>query len=350
MAGKIEQVFTLKEVAERLAGQVIGDEEIRITGINSLAEASEGDISFFADPRYKDQLQQTRASALLVSCRLDRFSGSQVIVANPALAYAKVASLFASPPARYPGVSDRAFVQQSASLGNNVSVYPSVYVGEKAEIGNEVILYPGVFVGDRVRIGRRTVLFPNVTVMHDCLIGNDVVIHAGCIIGADGFGFVREGAANVKIPQLGIVQIDDQVEIGANSCIDRASLGRTWIRSGVKTDNLVHVAHNVVIGEDTVIVAQTAIGGSARVGKQVVIGGQVAVGDHVTISDRVMIGSQSGVPKSIPKGEVVSGTPAIPHRLWLKTSSLIPRLPDYIARLRALEEKVADLQKLFSGR
>jgi UDP-3-O-[3-hydroxymyristoyl] glucosamine N-acyltransferase len=350
MAGKIEQVFTLKEVAERLAGQVIGDEEIRITGINSLAEASEGDISFFADPRYKDQLQQTRASALLVSCRLDRFSGSQVIVANPALAYAKVASLFASPPARYPGVSDRAFVQQSASLGNNVSVYPSVYVGEKAEIGDEVILYPGVFVGDRVRIGRRTVLFPNVTVMHDCLIGNDVVIHAGCIIGADGFGFVREGAANVKIPQLGIVQIDDQVEIGANSCIDRASLGRTWIKSGVKTDNLVHVAHNVVIGEDTVIVAQTAIGGSARVGKQVVIGGQVAVGDHVTISDRVMIGSQSGVPKSIPKGEVVSGTPAIPHRLWLKTSSLIPRLPDYIARLRALEEKVADLQKLFSGR
>jgi UDP-3-O-[3-hydroxymyristoyl] glucosamine N-acyltransferase len=350
MAGKIEQVFTLKEVAERLAGQVIGDEEIRITGINSLAEASEGDISFFADPRYKDQLQQTRASALLVSCRLDRFSGSQVIVANPALAYAKVASLFASPPARYPGVSDRAFVQQSASLGNNVSVYPSAYVGEKAEIGDEVILYPGVFVGDRVRIGRRTVLFPNVTVMHDCLIGNDVVIHAGCIIGADGFGFVREGAANVKIPQLGIVQIDDQVEIVANSCIDRASLGRTWIRSGVKTDNLVHVAHNVVIGEDTVIVAQTAIGGSARVGKQVVIGGQVAVGDHVTISDRVMIGSQSGVPKSIPKGEVVSGTPAIPHRLWLKTSSLIPRLPDYIARLRALEEKVADLQKLFSGR
>jgi UDP-3-O-[3-hydroxymyristoyl] glucosamine N-acyltransferase len=233
-------------------------------------------------------------------------------------------------------------------MGNNVSVYPSVYVGDRAEIGDDVILFPGVFVGDRVKIGKRTVLFPNVTVMHDCTIGNDVIIHAGCVIGADGFGFVRNGAANVKIPQLGIVQIDDQVEIGANSCIDRAALGKTWIRSGVKTDNLVQIAHNVVIGEDTVIVAQAAIGGSAHIGKQVVIGGQVAIADHVDISDRVMIGSQSGVPKSIPEGKVLSGTPAMPHRLWLKTSSLIPRLPDFFSRLRDLEKKLADLEKLLS--
>jgi UDP-3-O-[3-hydroxymyristoyl] glucosamine N-acyltransferase len=353
MAAKAEQGalgFTLREIAERLAGEVIGDEEIRITGINALTEASEGEISFFTGPRYKDQLTQTKASALLVPHRLDRFPGSQVIVSNPALAYARVAELFAPPPARYPGISDRAFVQQGALMGNNVSVYPSVYVGDRAEIGDDVILFPGVFVGDRVRIGKRTVLFPNVTVMHDCTIGNDVIIHAGCVIGADGFGFVRDGAANVKIPQLGIVQIDDQVEIGANSCIDRAALGRTWIKSGVKTDNLVQIAHNVVIGEDTVIVAQAAIGGSAHIGKQVVIGGQVAIGDHVDISDRVMIGSQSGVPKSIPEGQVLSGTPAMPHRLWLKTSSLIPRLPDFVARLRDLEKKLADLEKLFSKR
>jgi len=353
MTAKAEQGalgFTLREIAERLAGEVIGDEEIRITGINALTEASEGEISFFTGPRYKDHLTQTKASALLVPRRLDQFPGSQVIVSNPALAYARVAELFASPPARYPGISDRAFVQQSALVGNNVSVYPSVYVGDRAEIGDDVILFPGVFVGDRVRIGKRTVLFPNVSVMHDCIIGNDVVIHAGCVIGADGFGFVRDGATNVKIPQLGIVQIDDQVEIGANSCIDRAALGKTWVRSGVKMDNLVQIAHNVVIGEDTVIVAQAAIGGSVHIGRQVVIGGQVAIGDHVDISDRVMIGSQSGVPKSIPKGQVVSGTPAMPHRLWLKTSSLITRLPDFFARLKDLEKKLADFEKLFTKR
>jgi UDP-3-O-[3-hydroxymyristoyl] glucosamine N-acyltransferase len=353
MSEKVEQEdsgFTLKEIAERMTGEVIGDGEIRINGINSLAEAAEGEISFFTSPRYKDQLIQTKASALLVPRRLDLFSGSQVIVPNPALAYARVAELFALPPARYPGISDRAFIQQSASVGNDVSVYPSVYVGDRAEIGDEVILFPGVFVGDRVRIGKRTVLSPNVTVMHDCIIGNDVVIHAGCVIGADGFGFVRDGDANVKIPQLGIVQIDDQVEIGANSCIDRAAFGKTWIRSGVKTDNLVQIAHNVVIGEDTVIVAQAAIGGSARIGKQVVIGGQAAVSDHVEISDRAMIGSQSGVPKSVPRGGVVSGTPAMAHRLWLKTSSLITKLPDLVARLRDLEKRLTDLEKVFGKR
>lgn len=350
MAEKVKSGFALKKIAERVAGEVVGDEKIRITGINALADASEGEISFFTGPRYKDQLTRTRASALLVSRRLERFSGSQVIVSNPALAYARVAELFAPLPARFPGISDRAFVHANALVGSHVSVYPSAYVGDGAEIGDEVILYPGVFVGDRVRIGERTVLFPNVAVMHDCVIGKDVIIHAGCVIGADGFGFVRDGTANVKIPQLGIVQIDDRVEIGANSCIDRAALGKTWIKAGVKTDNLVQIAHNVVIGEDTVIVAQTAIGGSARVGKQAVIGGQVAVGDHVDISDRVMIGSQSGVPKSIPEGQVVSGTPAMPHRLWLKTSSLIPKLPDLVGRLRDLEKRLADLEKLFNKR
>ena len=315
-----------------------------------MAEASEGEISFFTSLRYKEHLAQTRASALLVPRRLDLFSGSQVIVSNPALAYARVAELFAPPPARYPGISDRAFVHPSAVVGDRVSIYPSVYVGDRAEIGDDVVLFPGVFVGDRVRIGKKSVLFPNVVVMHDCILGKDVVVHAGSVIGADGFGFVRDGTVNVKIPQLGIVQIDDRVEIGANACIDRAALGKTWIRAGVKTDNLVQIAHNVVIGEETVIVAQTAIGGSARVGKQAVIGGQVAIGDHVDISDRVMIGSQSGVPKSIPEGRVVSGTPAMPHRLWLKTSSLITKLPDFVARIRDLEKRLADLEKFFGKR
>jgi UDP-3-O-[3-hydroxymyristoyl] glucosamine N-acyltransferase len=222
-----------------------------------------------------------------------------------------------------------------------------VYVGEGVVIGNDVTLFPGVFIGDRVKIGDKTRVYPNVTILHGCIIGKEVIIHAGSVIGSDGFGFVRDGSVNVKIPQIGFVQIDDQVEIGANNTIDRAAMGKTWIKRGVKTDNLVQVAHNVVIGEDTVIVAQTALGGSAQIGKGVIIGGQVAVSDHVKVEDGAMIGSQSGVPKSISKGQIVSGTPAMPHRLWLKTRGLIPRLPQFTERLRSLERKVAGLEKLF---
>jgi len=337
--------FTLKEIADRVGGKILGDDQVVVTGINSLAEACPGQISFFADLRYREGLRSTKASAIFVSEPNTGFEGSQVIVRNPALAYAKVAALFASPVPRFGGVSEKAFVSESAVLGTDVSVYPLAYVGVNAVIGDHAVLFPGVFVGERARIGNHTVLFPNVTIMNDCVIGDEVIIHAGSVVGSDGFGFVRDGSANVKIPQMGIVQIDDHVEIGANNCIDRAAVGKTWIKRGVKTDNLVQIAHNVVIGEDTVLVAQAAIGGSVSIGDQVVIGGQVAIRDHLRVGDRAMIGSQSGVAKSLGPGEIVSGSPAIPHRLWLKTSALIPQLPDWVARLRRLEKRLADLEK-----
>ena len=337
--------FTLKEIADRVGGKILGDDQVVVTGINSLAEACPGQISFFADLRYREGLRSTKASAIFVSEPNTGFEGSQVIVRNPALAYAKVAALFASPVPRFGGVSEKAFVSESAVLGTDVSVYPLAYVGENAVIGDHAVLFPGVFVGERARIGNHTVLFPNVTIMNDCVIGDEVIIHAGSVVGSDGFGFVRDGSANVKIPQMGIVQIDDHVEIGANNCIDRAAVGKTWIKRGVKTDNLVQIAHNVVIGEDTVLVAQAAIGGSVSIGDQVVIGGQVAIRDHLRVGDRAMIGSQSGVAKNLGPGEIVSGSPAIPHRLWLKTSALIPQLPDWVARLRRLEKRLADLEK-----
>jgi UDP-3-O-[3-hydroxymyristoyl] glucosamine N-acyltransferase len=289
-------------------------------------------------------LKSTKASAILVAESNTGFKGSQVIVHNPALAYAKVAALFASPVSRFAGISEKSFIAESAVLGTRVSVYPLAYIGENALIGDDTVLFPGVFVGDRVRVGNRTVLFPNVAVMNDCVIGNEVIIHAGSVIGSDGFGFVRDGSVNVKIPQMGIVQIDDLVEIGANNCIDRAAVGKTWIKRGVKTDNLVQIAHNVVIGEDTVLVAQAAIGGSVSIGNQVVIGGQAAIRDHLRVEDRAMIGSQSGVAKSLGAGEIVSGSPAMPHRLWLKASALIPQLPDLVARLRRLEKRLDDLE------
>lgn len=336
--------FRLKEIAARVGGKVLGDDRTVITGINSLAEAREGQISFFSDPRYKEGLRGTKAAAIFIAEPDPGFKGAQVIVRNPALAYARAAALFASPVSRFPGISEKAFVSEKAVLGTEVSVYPLAYVGENSVIGDGAVLFPGVFVGDRVRIGNRTVLFPNVTVMNDCVLGEDVVIHPGTVIGSDGFGFVRDGAVNVKIPQMGIVQIDDQVEIGANNCIDRAALGKTWIKRGVKTDNLVQIAHNVVIGEDTILVAQAAVGGSVSIGDQVVIGGQAAIRDHLRVEHRAMIGSQSGVAKSLGSGEIVSGSPAIPHRLWLKTSALIPQLPDLVARLRRLEKRLDDLE------
>lgn len=336
--------YSLAEIADFLKGEMTGNCEVVITGVNSLTNASEKEISFYADPRFKEALQGTKAAAILVSRPSELFQGPQILVPNPLLAFARVAGLFAPPPSsRAPGVSEGSVIRASSRIGKNVSVYPHVYIGEEVVVGDDVTLFPGVFIGDRVRIGRRTLIYPNVTVLHDCLIGNDVIIHAGTTVGSDGFGFVRSGSTNIKIPQIGIVQIDDNVEIGANNAIDRATLGKTWLQRGVKTDNLVQIAHNVVIGEDTIVVAQAAIGGSVGIGRRVVIGGQVAIGDHIEIGDGVMIGSQSGVAKSLSPGEIVSGTPAMPHRLWLRTRNLITRLPDLNARVKALEKQLRSL-------
>lgn len=337
--------ITLREIAETVDGRVIGDGNILIKGINSLDAAAVGDISFFYDLRYRKYLESTMASALLVAEENRTFKGPQVIVDNPPLAYARVAMLFAPRLERFEGISPQAYVDPGIGMGDDVSVYPGVYVGRKCYIGNQVTLFPGVYVGEGVEIGDRTVIYPNVTILRGCIIGRDVTIHAGTVIGSDGFGFVREGTSSVKIPQLGIVQIDDHVEIGANNCIDRAALGKTWIKRGVKTDNLVQIGHNVIIGEDTIVVAQVGISGSVRVGREVVIAGQVGISDHLEIGDRVMIGPQSGVIKSIPSEDVVSGTPTMPHRLWLKTSGLVARLPEYTKRVRKLEKRIEELER-----
>ncbi len=340
-----QYTLTVKEIAEAVGGDVHGDGKVTISGLQPLDEASEGDISFYTDPRYKKSLDKTGASALILGSRVDSYQGPQVIVPNPGLAAAKVASLFLSGLPTFEGVSEKACIDKSARIGEHPSIYPLVFVGQNAEIGNNCTLFPGVFVGDRVKIGDNVLISPNVTIMHDCVIGNDVIIHGGTVIGSDGFGYIRDGEKNIKIPQTGIVQIDDQVEIGASNTIDRATFGRTWIQAGVKTDDQVHIAHNVVVEADTIIVAQAAIGGSAHVGKGVVIGGQVAVADHVNIGNGAMIGSQSGVPKSVQPGDVVSGSPSMPHRLWLKTSSLIPRLPQFQDRLRKFEKRLDALEK-----
>jgi len=334
----------LRDIARQVGGRVAGDENTPIKGVNSLERAQAGELSYFIGGPYREVLERTKASAVIVAAESDLFQGAQVIAPNPELAYAKAAWLFAPPVPRFPGVSEAALVHKESLVGKDVSIYPMVYVGEGASIGDEVILFPGVFIGDRVKIGKRTVIHPNVSILHDCIIGNDVIIHAGTVVGSDGFGFARDGSRSVKIPQTGFVQIDDDVEIGANNCIDRAALGKTWIKRGVKTDNLVQVGHNVVIGEDTVIVAQVGISGSSSIGREVILAGQVGISDHLEVGDRVMVGAQSGVAKSVPPGEVVTGTPAIPHRTWLRASGLYARLPNIYERLKGLEKRIKTME------
>ena len=337
--------FKLSEIARIVKGTIIGDDSVIITGINSLDAAGIGDIAFFAGRQYEEQLKNTKASAVIISEKTDLFDGPLVVNENPALAFAKVSGLFAPPVPSYNGISDQAVVHESSRLGKGVSIYPMVYIGKDAVVGDETILFPGTFIGERAVIGKRTVIYPNVVIMQDCIVGNDVIIHAGTVIGSDGFGFVRDDSTSVKIPQVGIVQIDDNVEIGAGSCIDRAAMGKTWIKRGVKTDNLVQVAHNVVIGEDTIIVAQVGISGSVNIGRQVIIGGQAGISNHLDIGDKAMIGAQSGIAKAVSPGEVVSGSPAMPHRLALRTSKLIALLPKLNERIRDLEKNLQELEK-----
>ena len=336
---------TLKYIAESICGTVEGDDQVLIKGINSLVLAEKGEISFFSDPRLKDQVRITKASAIIVKEVISLYQGPQLIVADPSLAYAKVAAIFAPPIPRFPGISEKSIIGEGARIGKGVSIYPFVYVGRESIIGNQVTLFPGVYIGDRVTVGKGSVIYPNVTIMSDCVIGKEVIVHAGTVIGSDGFGFARDGDINVKIPQTGIVQIEDEVEIGAQNAIDRAALGKTVIKRGVKTDNLVQIGHNVVIDENTIIVAQVGIAGSTKIGKNVIIGGQVGLTDHIEVGDRVMIAAKSGVIKSIPAGQVVSGIPTMPHRLWLKTRGHIRRLPEYSERLKELEDRVKELEE-----
>ena len=330
----------LKQIAEAVDGEIVGDESIIITGVNSLDFACQGEISFFVDRRYDEDLKNTGASAIIVAEKSDCYGGTQVVVKNPGLAFARVTELFAPSISRYPGISEQAFVHKDSRIGDNVSIYPFVYVGKDAVIGDETVLFPGVFIGERVTVGRGCVIHPNGSILHDCRIGDNVIIHAGAVIGSDGFGFVKEGTKSIKRPQIGSVQIDNDVEIGANCCIDRAALGRTWIQRGVKIDNLVQIAHNVVIGEDSLVLAQVGISGSVNVGREVILAGQVGIADHKDIGDRAVIGPQSGIAQSVGSGEVLSGSPAIPHRLWLKTSGLVRRLPELSERLRQLEKRM----------
>ncbi len=334
----------LKELAEILGGTVIGNPEIEITGAAAIREAQPGQITFISSPRYLKYLSQTKASCIIVKDVAESASASLLKVENPQYAFARVLELLyprSAPPA---GISDKAVVSSTATIGDGVTVMPFAYIGDDAVIGEGAVIAPFVFIGERSRIGCRCVLHPQVTVREDVNIGDRVVIHAGTVIGADGFGYVLEKGEHCKVPQVGGVVIGNDVEIGANSSIDRATVGNTIIGRGTKIDNLVQIAHNVKIGEKSLIVAQVGVSGSSELGSFVVLAGQVGIADHATIESGTIITAQSGVSGQVSKG-VYSGSPIIPHRDWLRASVLFGKLPEMSRKLRELEDRLHTIEK-----
>ena len=337
---------TLGEIALLIEGDLKGSEDFSVSGIQALTAAGPDEISFAVGPGHKDELKKSGAGALILPkdwpYPVDRPS---ILVKDAYLAYALVASAFLDKPFSALGISAEACIGSNCEIDRNVSIYPGVYIGDRVRIGPYVILYPGVYVGNDACIEHGTTLYPNVVIYKDCSLGRRVTIHAGTVIGSDGFGYARHGESHVKIPQTGIVVIEDDVEIGANVTIDRAALGETRIGRGTKIDNLVQIGHNVSIGAHSILVGQVGIAGSSRLGKGVMLGGQSAIAGHIELGDRVMVAAQSGVAKSVAAGEVVSGSPALPHKLWLRISTSLKRLPDLVKEVRDIKKEIDSLEK-----
>ena len=342
---------TLAELAQHVGGAVVGDGQVIIERVAPIEEAGAGAITFLANPRYRRHLSDCRASAIIIGLEvaqgLPLGDGKGYLVASdPYLAFAKILKLFEVSPYFSETVSAFAHVDPTSELGAAVTIFSQAYVSGGAKIGRGTVLYPGVFLGAGSQVGEDCVLHPNVVVREGCRIGNRVILHAGVVIGSDGFGYAGRGDGRVKIPQIGVVVVEDDVEIGANTTVDRATLGRTVIGRGTKIDNLVQIAHNVVIGENSVIAAQAGIAGSTRIGRNVTLAGQEGVVNHIEIGDGATIGPQSGVAKRVAPGAVLSsGLPASPHQEWLRVMTLLPQLPKLWQAVRGLEKKLAQLAK-----
>ena len=334
----------IKDFSEIVKGTVIGDPEIELTGVSGIMEAGQGDITFIVSSKFVKDLQKSRASCVIVKEPVAGISITQLKVPNPHYAFAKAIECFYPKPSCNPGTSDMAFIAESAKISSLASVFPFAYIAEGASVGDGSVIMAGAYIGEKTKIGKQCLIYPNVVVCEGVTIGDRVIIHSGTVIGSDGFGYVFENNTHYKIPQVGGVLIEDDVEIGSNVSIDRATLGNTIIGKGTKIDNLVQIAHNVKIGEKSLIISQTGIAGSSEIGNFVTIGGQVGVADHTTVESGTMIASQSGVFGHVAKG-VYSGTFALPHRNWLKSQALFAKLPELNKKIKELEERLNKIDR-----
>lgn len=340
--------FTAEQIANVIGGRVEGNKDAKVHTFAKIEEGTEGAISFLSNPKYTHYLYNTKSSIVIVNedVELEKDVDATLIrVPNAYESIAKLLQIYEASKPKKTGVAPQAYIAPSAKLGNNCYVGPFAYVGEGAEIGDGCQIYPHAVVGDNVKVGSNCIFYPNTTIYQGCKIGNNVTIHAGSVIGADGFGFAPGADGYDKIPQIGIVVIEDNVEIGANTCVDRSTMGATVIHKGVKLDNLVQVAHNVEIGENTVMSAQVGIAGSTKVGSWCMFGGQVGLAGHITIGDKTFLGAQSGVPGNLKGGEELIGTPPMNPRQYFKSQAIFRRLPDMYKDLNDAKKKIEELNE-----
>jgi UDP-3-O-[3-hydroxymyristoyl] glucosamine N-acyltransferase len=335
----------LAELAEMLGATLCGDGETPISGVAAFEIAGPGEITFAGSPKFFKIWDQCRAGAVLVPQNApENLPGNVLRVGNPQLAFNRLVRVFHPKTPAWSGISPRAHVAESAAIGASSAVGPFATVGQRVTIGKRTVIHSHVSIGNDVTIGDDVEIFPHVTILDGTRIGSRVVVQAGTVIGSDGFGYVREGDEYHKIPHLGHVRIDDDVEIGACNTIDRATFGKTWICRGVKTDNLVHIAHNVTIGENSIVVAQVGISGSVTIGKNVILAGQAGISGHLHIGDGAIVGPQAGIAASVEAGAVVSGSPEMPHSQWLRVQRTVPKLPELAKRIAQLEKRLAALE------
>lgn len=335
----------LRQLAALVQGELVGDGDVEITGLGALDTAGPGMITFLGRAGKDGVLPSTNASAVIVPLIIESAAVPLIRVKDPYLAAALIHTQLLAEPFQAAGVHPRAHVGATTVVPEQIAVGPLAVIGERVRLGERVTIHAGAVIGDQVVIGDDSIIHANVTILSGCRIGCRVIVHPGAVIGSDGFGYATDSrGCHVKRPQVGTVRIDDDVEIGANTCIDRATFGETWIRSGTKIDNLVQVAHNVVVGENCLLVAQVGIAGSTSLGRNVVLGGQVGLAGHIHLDDRVMVAAQGGVHDNQPKGAMIGGSPAIPMKKYARVVAAQNRLPEMVSELRRLRKEIAALQ------
>lgn len=340
--------FSAKQIATFIQGEIIGDENATVHTFAKIEEGIPGAISFLSNPKYTPYIYNTQSSIVLVN---KDFTPEQEIkttlikVDNAYESLAKLLNLYEMSKPKKTGIDSLAFVAETAKIGKDVYIAPFACIGDHAEVGDNTVVHPHVTIGAGAKVGNNCIIYANATVYHDCRIGNHCILHSGCVIGADGFGFAPTPQGYEKIPQIGIVILEDNVEIGANTCVDRATMGATVIHSGVKLDNLIQIAHNDEIGSHTVMAAQAGIAGSTKVGEWCMFGGQVGIAGHSKIGDKVNLGAQSGVPGDIKAGSQLIGTPPMELKQYFKTSIARKSLPEMQIELRNLRKEIEELKQ-----
>ena len=335
---------TLQEIADLVHGVLLGEGNIEISGVTNIEDAGENDITF-AVPPHLEKAIQSKAAAVIIPDSVTEFSKPAIRVANPRMAFTRLLEIFTPPLAVERGVHPAAVIGNNVVLGKNVSIQAYAVIDDGAHIGDNTVIYPHCYVGVEAHIGSDSLLYPNVTVREKCQVGSRVILHSGAVIGSDGFGFVTGEGRHVKVPQVGNVVVEDDVEIGANATLDRATTGSTIVKKGTKIDNLVHLAHNVVIGEHCFLVAQTGIAGSAKVGNYVTFAGQSGSAGHITIGDRCIFAARSAPINDVAAGSFCAGFPARPHKEWLRGEAGIQKVPDLIKKVRDLEKRLQAMEE-----